>query len=293
MIRDAWLAFKLHRFEVVTVVALSLGLGIVALVVWRMLEGMSGPPRCIEDRFLIPVPPECANTESAVFISNEYAGKVMAAMAALPFVGGVLLGVPLVAPELERRTASLVWSLSGSRGRWFLGRLAPFAILLAAVLSVPAVAAGLLEGVLPGGYDPAASFMDYGLRGPVVVARGLFALGIAVLAGAVIGRVLPALIVSGIACVIAFNAHGVLMPFGQRIELLPAMSLSGAQERYDFTVYTGPEVFTGDASTESPRYGVPGERLREVEAREVAVLVVGFLVLAGVSLVVVDRRRPY
>jgi hypothetical protein len=257
-----------------------------------MLEGMSGPPRCIEDRFLIPVPPECANTESAVFLSNEYAGKVMAAMAALPFVGGVLLGVPLVAPELERRTASLVWSLSGSRGRWFLGRLVPFAILLAAVLSVPALAAGLLEGVLPGGYDPAASFMDYGLRGPVVVARGLFALGIAVLAGAVIGRVLPALIVSGVACVIAFNAHGVLMPFGQRIELLPAMSVADAQRRYDFTVYSEP-VLSGDVLTEGPRHGVPGERLREVEAREVAALVGGFLFLAGISLVVVDRRRPY
>jgi hypothetical protein len=293
VIRDVWLAFKLHRFEVVTVVALSLGIGIAALVVWRLLEGLSGPPRCIEDRFLVPVPPECASTETAVFLSNEYAGKVMAAMAVVPFIGGVLLGVPLVAPELERRTASLVWSLSGSRKRWLLGRLTPFALVLAGVLTLPAIAAGLLEGVLPGGYDPAASFADYGLRGPVVVARGLLALGIAVLAGAVIGRVLPALIVSAVACIIAFNALGVLMPFGQRIELLPAMSQSSDQQRYDFTVYTGAEVVTGDVSTESPRYGVPGERLREVEAREVAVLVGGFLVLAGVSLVVVDRRRPY
>jgi hypothetical protein len=39
--------------------------------------------------------------------------------------------------------------------------------------------------------------------------------------------------------------------------------------------------------------GVLGTHLRDVEVREGVLLVTAFLVLAGLSLVVVDRRRPY
>lgn len=44
-------------------------------------------------------------------------------------------GVPIVARELEARTAQTAWSLSGSRLRWLLRQMAPILILLGVTVS--------------------------------------------------------------------------------------------------------------------------------------------------------------
>lgn len=285
------LTLKLHRFELLAVVAGSLFLAAAALAVWSMMREVATPAHCIEDRFLDPVPQECLTTERFLDLNEEYAGKVMAAMAVLPFIAGALLGVSLVAREVEQRTASIAWSLSASRRRWLLVRFGLLAVVLGAVLALPAMAAGLLEGVRMPWIDPGSSFNDYALRGPVVVARGLAAFAIAVLAGAVLGRVLPGLIVAGAGCLVAFNLLALAIPFGQPIEKLPAQD-PGLPDRADLFIWSGPVEVSAGAGAEDAR-GVPGERLREVEAREVGVLGAAALVLVGLSAVVVDRRRPY
>lgn len=53
-------------------------------------------------------------------------------------------------------------------------------------------------------WSPALRFGDAGLHGPVIVAKGAAALGLAMLAGAVIGRILPAVIV---AAALAFTLY--------------------------------------------------------------------------------------
>lgn len=289
MIRSAWLTFKMHRFEILAIAAASLLLALAAIVVARMLSDSSVPYRC----FLLapedPVPPECSTTGSFSDLNSSYAAYAMAAMAVLPFVGGVLLGVPLVAQEVEQRTAQLAWSLSGSRRRWLLARLAVVGAVLAGVLSVPALAAGLLEAARVPEVDPSVSFQDYGLRGPVVVARGLAALGLGVLAGVVVGRVLPALIVASVSCIVLFNLLLITMPFGQPIERIPSPALGQRGNLYLFTE-PSQNLSTSDRTLVN---GVLGTHLRDVEVREGVLLVTASLVFAGLSLVVVDRRRPY
>jgi ABC-type transport system involved in multi-copper enzyme maturation permease subunit len=290
VIREAWLVFKLHRFEVVAVAAASVLLALGAIVVAGMLSDASVPFRCF---LLVPeeeaIPAECATTERFGELNNGYAAYTMAAMAVLPFVGGVLLGVPLVGQEVERRTAQLAWSMSGSRRRWLLVRLVAAGVLLAALLSLPAFATGLLEAARVPDIDPSVSFEDYGLRGPVVVARGVLALAVGVLAGAVVGRVLPALIVASVACIVVFNLLMIAMPFGQPVEKIPSPISNQRGNLYLFTEGSQ-SVLTNDPE---PVNGVLGTHLREVEAREIAVVVLGFVLLAAVSLAVVDRRRPY
>jgi ABC-type transport system involved in multi-copper enzyme maturation permease subunit len=51
-----------------------------------------------------------------------------------PFVVGILLGVPLVSLEIEKRTAPLAWSLSLSRIRCLAGRTLPLLVAIAIAL---------------------------------------------------------------------------------------------------------------------------------------------------------------
>jgi hypothetical protein len=257
-----------------------------------MLGVSAGPPRCIEDRFLVPQPLECAHTEEFLFINEEFGGKIMAAMAIVPFVTGALLGVLVVAREIEQRTATLPWSLSGSRTRWLLRAALPLAALLLLLLTFLAFAATFLEAARTPGSDPAASLNDYGLRGPLIVFRGLLAFAIGVLTGALLGRVLPALIVAAVACILAFNVLLIAKPFGMPFEPLPerpSWSYGGLVDIWAPIEWTS----SGEEIVPDPRLGIPGERLREIELRESALLAVAFVVLSGVSLLVVNRRRPY
>lgn len=112
-------------------------------------------------------------------LGNE-GGHVRLGLFALPTLIGLVLGSTLVGRELELRTAALAWSLEGGRMRWFAQRLGAIVVLL--VLGLGAMA------LLGARFDAA-------LRVP----SGLAALGIALFAGAWLGRTLPALLVATVA----------------------------------------------------------------------------------------------
>ena len=66
-----------------------------------------------------------------------------------PFAVGILLGAPLVAREIDGRTAQLAWTMSRSRTRWLVGRIG-FPVVVAVVSLGPLawtseVAAALLD----------------------------------------------------------------------------------------------------------------------------------------------------
>ena len=218
-----------HRWVVVFAVVLSLAIAAAAMFAWSALAGVSTPAHCIEDRFLDPIPTECIGTEDFLTRNEELAGKVMAAMAVLPLLLGILVGVPLVGSEIETRTATIAWSLGPSRRRWLTVRLAILGVGLAIVLAIPAIAAQVLENVRPNyaDYDPSTTVLiDYGLRGPLVVLRGLAAFSIGVATGLVLGRVLPALLVAGVAVVVLWNVLGTVAYAGW-----PAPELRRARTR--------------------------------------------------------------
>ena len=119
---------------------------------------------------------------------------------------GLFLGVPIVGREIERGTTRLAWSLGSSRWRWYLSRVLPMAAVVVVASFVAGVAMDRFFAASTPNQDLTQSFSGYGARGGLLAARALFLFGVSVVAGAVIGRALPALIVAGLLCGVALAA---------------------------------------------------------------------------------------
>jgi hypothetical protein len=276
-----------HRWVVGFAVLVTLATAGAALVAWAALAGVSTPAHCIEDRFLVPIPAECVGTEEFLIRNEELAGKVMAALAVVPLLLGILVGAPLVGSEIETRTATIAWSLGASRRRWLLQRLLLLGLGLGLLLVLPAVAADLLASVRPPLYDMStATLVDYGLRGPLVVLRGVTAFAIGVLVGLVIGRVLPALLVSGVAVLLLWNLLGTISQMGWP----PQETFVPRDDQY--YVSLGGAVAEGSKTGPQETVGIPGEKLAFVETREMILLGGLTVVLFGGSVMAIERRRP-
>jgi ABC-type transport system involved in multi-copper enzyme maturation permease subunit len=211
VITQARVAVRLQRFEVIAVVVVAAIVGLSALIVRWRLDSVGVPMGCWDQWFdsgPTGATADCTVLVDAFLGTNEQeAGKIMAAMAILPLFAGVFLGVPIVAREIEGRTAPTIWALAASRPRWLAGRLLPtLAVLVVALAFVAVASEGLWLGREPWNVVP--RWNDVGLHGPGVVARGLATFGLSLLAGAVIGRVLPAVIVGVMLCLVLLVGWG-------------------------------------------------------------------------------------
>ncbi len=303
------LAFTLQRFELVAALLAALGLAGAALLVAAELNGMTLTRACL----LGAAAATGGDCDSALrsfnAVNESQAGPVMAAMAFLPLAAGLLLGVPLVGREIEQHTLATAWSLTGARRRWLLARVVPLLLVLGVLLAVSGWAASELEHARVPGLDPAASFGDFALRGWIVVARGALAFGVGLLAGALLGRVLPALIVGGaivVACALLSGAGMQVWLSGQTV-VAPATppALTG-------DIYQGQRVrdaqgdlhpiedyfVRGTPDLEIPAGAslvalvIPGERYQTAELLEAVATASGAAVALGAALMVVQRRRP-
>ena len=232
-----------------------------------------------------------------------------------PFLVGLFLGAPLVSREIEKRTAPMAWSLSLSRGRWLLGRVLPLAVVIAIVLVLVGQASEALQAAA---YPDGRGFMDYGSRGPLVAARGLAIFGIGVVVGLVSGRMLPAILVTGMVAIAVFGG----IEYG-RSQLLRAeatwidVNADGSGLSQIAMVYDS--GFVDDASGEHITYeqayeqfpdelgptgnGIPPgmtmaylttppDRYQSFIARESAVLIGVFVIAGGLALLLIRSRRP-
>ena len=120
-------------------------------------------------------------------------GTLPQAVGFVPFAAGILLGAPLIARELEHRTALMAWSLAPSRLEWLVGRVLPVGLLLAASLLLLGHANEVLLGTMT---DAELGFRQFGQFGAIVVARGLGVFVLAMTIGLVVGRVLPGILLS-------------------------------------------------------------------------------------------------
>lgn len=198
---------KLDRFELLTVLVVTVvGLATVLLVGLR-LDSFAPTAHCQElvwRGFSSEDLRACPGLLEFVQFDTSFTGSAMVAMSVAPFAIGTLLGSPVVAREIDTGTSELAWSLTVSRTRWLLGRLLP---LLAAVLVASLVlgfAAEWLEHARFSVVPPAESFRDYGSRGPLLAARALTAFSIGILIGTVLGRTVPALVLTAAACVVLY-----------------------------------------------------------------------------------------
>ena len=203
MITQLRVGLRLQRFELVAATIAVIALAISALIVRSRLDATGVSAECWATWFNAgPFGAEACTGPVQAFlgIRESEGGKVMAAMTLLPIAVGAFLGVGIVSREIEGGTASTVWALAGSRARWLVGRILPPLVIVLLLLTVLAVCAEVLwSGRQP--WQPSPSFDDAGFHGPVIVAKGLAAFGLALLAGAVMGRALPAMIVATVLAV--------------------------------------------------------------------------------------------
>lgn len=212
-IRAALLTWRMHRFEVLfSAGALAAFAAWVWMVSQQMLDlDIPGTcwPRDESGRYASP---GCDALMETFWRYQSESGYPRVGMNLLAPVVGLLLGVPVVAREIELRTTELAWSLALRRSRWLLARLVPMlAVALVGFIILGWLGDRLFAALAVGRQGP--DLTEVAAHGPALVARGLMALGIGLLAGAVVGRTLPALVV-GAVCVLAWGL--VAVPTVQR-----------------------------------------------------------------------------
>jgi len=310
---DVRMAFRLHRFEILGFGVLIGLLSIAAVVVAGNLDATGYGVSCRLDGG--PNPTECAAMGSAYYdIQASQVAPVQSILMILPFLLGALVGAPLVARELERGTTRLAWSLAPSRFRWFIVRVAPAVVIVFGLSFLAGAALDRLMAAMEPGTDMAASFAGYGSRGVVLAARATFVFAIGVAVGAVMGRMLPALIVTAVVAYVGLAGgmyvHGkILASEAVQVDDATGSGVPGAMwidqriRTPEGSVVNWDELnalvpFPDDGSDWPPAgytyvaLVVPGERYRFVEAREVAALAGGSLLALGTGALAVRRRRP-
>jgi hypothetical protein len=304
------LAWHLQRWELAFVAAACLGLSAAAF--WQaadmrsMLTGCGTPaaaPAC-----LLVYP----------FQDSHGFGVQLTQMAIsfMPFVAGLVLGVPVVAREVELRTALVTWPLAGSRLRWLAWRGAPLLVVFVVLVGVLAVAADQLAHA----YFPNSTlgFVQYDYRGLPLVMRSILMLVSGVALGALLGRVLPALLVGiGLSVVVAMGLNAALPHWVPSTELTAAESVQTDQigslnTDLQFRMPDGTTIDAqvaeemiyaanraGQSAQPDPStlphevfFGIAASRYGEVLVRETAVLGVAVFGMGALAAVIVRRRRP-
>jgi hypothetical protein len=306
---SALMTYRIHRFEIRAILFATLLSVAVSAIVITWIE-TSGYGDCLITGNEPTV--TCLGLESTGAWFGRIARMSIVLAAFFPFVAGLLLGTPLVAKEIDSGTARLAWSLSPSRGRWYVARLLP---ILAAIL-LAGMAIGIVADVLVGTTSPnrdlAHSFIAFHGRGVLLATSALVIGSTAVALGAILGRPTPTLLLSLVL--------GGLMLFAvseidRKVLLAPEavvapqdwngsdddLYIDGKFQLPDGTLATWEELVARDPSFGQGEFGpempfvqliIPGERYREVEAREAGIHLGISAILLLVGGMVVLRRRP-
>ncbi|HET6744704.1 MAG TPA: hypothetical protein VFH90_02515 [Candidatus Limnocylindria bacterium] len=318
MPRAIRLAFRMQRFE------LGLLLGAVLLVCVAAL-GIAWQTRVLREEQLAcfrEAPPAvegssgtpCPDQDEALQLLEQGAAFAKAGVLLTPFVLGLFLGVPVVAREIEGRTAGIAWTLDPSRRRWLLTRGGP--VIAAAVLAslVAGVAGEVVARSAPWAEGVGLGFTDYGARGELVAVRALAVASVGLVMGALVPRQLPALLLAGAASLALFVAVTIVMDgwmeaAAEPIAVGPMQDLSGkiygsamrddatgliVNEEEWFLANPDPvyDEFGMPVGTTMIYYMVPGWRYGEFVLRESALLGVVAALAMVTSAAVVSVRRP-
>ena len=331
----ARLSYRQQRWELL-LVALGVA-GTTAAMLWfaSSLDGMrAASPECLAgvDDFAggeSGPPAACEAVLSAYYDAYNWGTNLVNLAWLAPFGMGVILGAPLVAREIEGRTAQLAWSLSRSRVGWLLRRIAFVSLFGLALLAVLAVSSELLTAAMFPEKTLGEDFIYFGRRGLPVVARGVGAIMLGVLVGALIGRVLPAILAAALVIGLAFigltlaeDRWNLIESTMQRFSPetanaadMAALGVSYGMETADGEFITYSEAYERGmnpnfadehggwyASEEDLEAGrllgydarltIPGERYPDIVLRHSALVVSLGILALGLAAFVVVRRRP-
>lgn len=305
------LAWRMQRWELAFLVGGCLLLALaMALVAWQLDASRDAVVACYAEGDA-----GSAACRSTIEWGNTLAAAVgiLGSMAIIaPFALGIFLGAPLVAREIEHRTAPLAWSLSRSRRTWLGHRALPVIALVAMALLALGQASELM---LSTAEETELGFRHYAMFGPMLVARGLAVFAIGLVVGLTLGRVLPAVLVTAVATVLLvaglsigrdlmMREEAVWRPMGDGSEVVHMVFDSGFQSDATGDVITWeqayndyPEAFTefgeGSPPGMSPVWKiVPPEQFGVYLGRELGVLAIAAVLLGGAAFLLVGARRP-
>lgn len=311
------LAFAMQRFELLLLLGGALLLVIASLALaWQIRVARAEELECFRNA---PPPVEgsqadpCPETRPRLEVLETGATLMHVGAIVTPFVLGMFLGIPIVAREVEHRTAGIAWTLSPSRLWWLVKRAAPTLVLITVATLAVGIAGEVLTHAMPSAEGTDVGFTDYGARGPLLAVRGVavFAIGLAV--GTLVPRQLPALLLGAGFTVALFIGLSLDMDDQMRREAEPLtsqeMQQGAAQKVYDSAIRVdatdeliSDEVFYNDhpeamedkwPSGFTPvMYSVPGSRYGDFVLRESAFLGAAAILTLGTTALVVSRRRP-
>lgn len=311
------LAIAMQRFELRLLLGAVLVLVVVGLgLTWQIRATRAEELDCYRSA---PPPVEgsqsdiCPEFRLRLAMFETGASLLHVGAIATPFVLGLFLGTPIVAREVEQRTAGIAWSLSRSRLRWLVRRAAPILVVVAVATLAVGIVGDVLTHAMPWAEGAVVGFADYAARGPLLVVRGIAVFSIGLAVGAMVPRQLPSLLLAGALTLALFVAITLFMDNLMRREAAPLTSQEqqqgASQKIYDSAIRvdaTGqlisyeelyrdhPEAFEGEwpAGFTPMVYAVPGSRYGDFVLRESAILGVAALVALGGASLVVSRRRP-
>ena len=225
---------KLRRFEVLVATVAALVAGVLGLSISARILALGVSRQCLESAFAPGVTTSVdAGCQSLLRQGAEILGETyltgegtlaVSVMGLLPFLVGLLLGVPIVASELEARTAQTAWSLSGDRTRWLVRQLVPIALVVGPAVVFAAVAAALVVPSAVAWGRPEPSLI--GLSGPLTIVRTFAAFGLGLATGAMARRHLPALMIAAALSICLLIGSGVL--HDRWLSSLPAEQMAQA-----------------------------------------------------------------
>jgi hypothetical protein len=244
MLAAARVTLKQHRFEISVAALAAVAAAVLGLSIAIRIDGLHVSQACIDRVWANQeLNGECLSLVQAgvgilgsTYLSGE-GSLPLSVMGALPFLLGLLGGVPIVAQEVEARTAQTAWSLNGSRIRWLARQVAPIAIVLGAAMILAAgVAVPVADLWVRWGFGGAASVI--GLHGPLAVVRAFGAFGVGLAVGALLGRTLPAFL------------FGVALTF--------AILFAAGQARETWLARLPPNIITEQSSETGEWNPIPG-----------------------------------
>ena len=320
MRRSVRLAFAMQRLE------LWLLLGAAALVVVAAL-GIAWQTRAVRAEQLAcyretPTAEEgdsfspCHAQDSTLQSLEAAAGFAKVGVIGVPLLLAVFTGVPIVARELEGRTAHLSWTLSRSRRRWLVLRAATPLVVVAVASVAVGIAGDVLTHAAPWveGSDP--GFEDWWSRGPQVAVRAVAVFGIALAIGALLGRQLPAVLVTAGATLALFMAaffvlDGWMEEAAEPVPIAPTTIVSGKIYGGGLQNAATGELVSDEEASEAGLWDedqldengvprgytmyflmVPSDRYGEFVLREVGLFAAAAVATFAVGFMVTQRRRP-
>ena len=191
-----WLVWRQHRGELL-IVAVVLGLLTAVLLFTGMQMANDfqrlGVATCIAQEATPSANPNCSTIIEGFRQTYGWMESAVSWLNLIPPLLAILVGAPLVARELEQGTQRLVWTQSVTRFWWLALKLT---LVLGGALLISALLTALLTW-WRGPFDQLGGRFGsngFDFEGAAPLAYMLFALALAIAAGALIRRSIPAMV---------------------------------------------------------------------------------------------------